>query len=1480
MNTEEMEEHFGPHVNVPGLRAPTVHVPALVNSLSRLISKHGGRLATFFKSLFTAEPYSGGQSTHSGCLWPMPLPFPEAFRSGESFPATWRKRRTCLQVLVLDWLFLGKPTACPSCIRIGAKLSGKQWRRVRLLEHLSEDSNSVFEIDASAMARAAAKTEAAADELESLHRALMSMNFSFFGRSSNSGGSINVSPFDVEADGAFAFGCFEEEISTSSFVAAKEIEADRVVFSGEPKFNPLPYFDAETAFAYEQPITRAASYEPEVPAPMVKIHASPQERNKLFQKMARSGRLTYVSAEDARPGLLSGLFCVPKDLDRDRLILDARPPNSAEPVLSRWTKTMSSASCLSQIFLRDDECLQMSGRDIKDFFYQFTVGAERCRRNVLATLLSPADLEFIFGRPFEFSGYVGLSTLAMGDLSACEYAQCAHLGILLQSEACTPDELLQLHRPAPRGNIFFGLVIDDLIGLEKIAKKLCSSAHSGRTVLDERMERVMKEYKRAHLPINMKKSFDNVCGASFWGVQVDGNAGLIRSNDIRFWPLVLITVRVASLGVSTVSLLQSIAGSWISVLCVRRRLMSLMNLIFDAIACSSSGNQVVRLSSALVDELFSFCICGTLAVVNLRASAPGLFRATDASNWGMAAVGCTLPDPVCHEALRLSLSRSVWSKLLPPRKAWLREKGMLDEEEELPGEMHFDTHPFWEAVGRCYHYKELWRKEHPRRLHINVGEIRAVLMEERRLASNYASIRVPFALDSQVALGALVKGRASSKALNSELERSLCYHLGSDLYPGYGFWPSKLNRADGPTRHAAVPGPDMEKPTWLRDSAFDEWVSSVEKETFPTTTSFCELGYKAGVDLRPRSRLRLQENKVEKAKSGSSGACSIRFGSSVHPEIVELLRTFRPEQFRFSGDAVVDGPGALDLFSGVGGVGKALVAGGCPWVLSFEILRDPSEDLLNASVQRSLLRLIALGAFSLVGSAIVCRSFSVAVTPPVRSPQFPRGVPWMSRAMKERVREGNAMADFQALVHDACIQHSVKYWTENPDGSHLWRQRKFQRYKAADSKHVGRFDMCRFGTSWRKRTRVASNISGICNMRMFCKCAAGREHTPLRGQHPTLRKAWTSVAQAYPRGFAKLIADAALDACGWSRDGRLDVGGCSRCGSLRVGEASNPGPRGGRPARNFSLEEHPVQTAASLHLGDRRWSEFETWARRSLKLQQPLDLFLRVPILLAHAIRRFGDLDFGRGGSLSYYRHLVLSALRRVPTLRPYVGICWDLATRWLRMEPTEHRTPVPEPLMKAMCVLGWMHGWKRWCGVLLLSFYGVARVGEVLLCRRSDLLLPADLLCEDEVHAAYLLLKQSKTMHRQAAKVQHLKIESEHAVRLLCLVFQDCEKDCFLYDGSSGVFRRRWDFLLEQLGVDSSLHVTPGGLRGGGAVHCYRKGLPVADIVWRMRLKQISTLEAYLQEVAALSLLTELTPESRRSIKSASSLFDFLAAR
>eukprot|EP00435_Cladocopium_sp_Y103_P052677 s349_g16.t1 len=387
--------------------------------------------------------------------------------------------------------------------------------------------------------------------------------------------------------------------------------------------------------------------------PKVSVHATADERNLLYQKMADGKRLAPVFDEDVERRLFSGLFCVPKDLEKDRLILDAKPPNLAEGVLGSWTSTMASATSLAGIELEPQENLLTSGRDSK---ISFT--SSKFLRSVLGFLqkISPSFLG-------------GLS------LRAAMFAVSGG------------------------GDRRFGVAFEKVLAadVEKTLEK--------GTGLDRRMKKVMEMYQAVGLPTNEKKAFDNAYLSAFWGMQLDGKKGLMRCNESRMWPLVLITTRVVSLGLTTIGLLRSLAGSFISVLSLRRRLLSAMNFVFDAIAASSSDAQVVRLSDGLKDELFVLATLTTLSVVNLRAATLPKIRATDASDWGTAAVSTDVPVEVAREAMRLGLSTSVWTKLLPAQKAWLRSKLMLEPDDELPGEHdQFDVHPFWEALARSVPY--------------------------------------------------------------------------------------------------------------------------------------------------------------------------------------------------------------------------------------------------------------------------------------------------------------------------------------------------------------------------------------------------------------------------------------------------------------------------------------------------------------------------------------------------------------------------------------------------------------------------------------------------------------------------------------------------------------------------------------------------------------------------------------------------------
>ena len=1477
-----------PPVRVPGQDAPEIDVPRLLNSLPRLLLKCRGGVASFLQSILSKCPHLRSEDTPHSSVWPMPLPYPEVFRSGNSDLATWRRRRLCLQVTVLNWLALGRPSVAPRSIALGQRLHLRQWRVVRTLEFLVEDKNSVLKVDAQGMGRSAAKAESQHHEIGALHRALSSLqgNQRLYDSWHGKRACSNDKTGGVGSD--FSFGRHVGFTKAPNNIVAKALVADRLKFGDAPRFDPTAYLDGHTAAMYSEP----GNFHKDVfeKPPPVSIRATATEKIKLYQKLAACKRLAFLPCRDVEPEYSSGLFSVVKNMQKDRMIMDSRPPNVREIPAARWTACMASAAALTTFELREHEVLRCSGQDVSDFFSQFLVPAARLRRNVLHGKLSRQELETIFQRQddaFRDGGFVGLNTMAMGDLRACEFAQGSHLSVLLEAKGFAPHELIMMHQPLPRGLLSIGVVIDDLVLLERVSKNL--SATSG-TLSDERMGPIKMAYERVGLPINESKEFRNSSCASFWGVEIDGDAGLMRSNSHRVWPLILITLRTCMLGLATIGLLESLSGSWISVLMLRRRLLSLMSEVFSATGCGLEQGAVIRLSDTLKDELLSLVVLAPLAVVNLRARPLGTIRATDSSDWGFAAVSGVISEEVAREAYRCSLSRSSWARLLPPFKAWQKARDLLPIHEELPDEKPYSTHPLWEILARGVTYKEEWRQQHDRQRHINITELAANLREEKRLSVNHSSAKVCYGLDSQVALGSLVKGRSSSAGLNRLLWKSIPTILGADLlYAGYGFFPSPINRADAPTRGQKVPAPDLELPHWWTaveagDFAdYDAWLQQVEasagvESSFP---DFSDLGYHEPIKMKTgrgersqqwRDRLK-EDHHLARAEAVASHVTDGAESSPVElaPAAVAILESFTSEQVwwpRHSAKKFLKA-GALDLFTGRGGVARSLLKMGCPFVVTFEWQRSSREDLLDEENRQKILQLIRLKAFKVVGSALICASFSRAVTPAVRTHRFPRGVPWMSATMKIKVSAGNSHCDYATLVIQACEDGGVFYWLENPDSSWLWQQKSMRRFLPPDSAFTLRVDYCRFGTPWRKRTRVALNLPSLCGLRFLCTCT--QRHVALRGMHPSLKKPWTAVAEPCPRAFVKLLASGIANDVSWHST-KLNIAGCAKVGSLRVGESKNPGPRRSRAPRGFSLEFAPVQFASSILIGEKCWQKFMSWVRESITTVDPLALFLRVPLFMAHTIRRYGDDQFSTGGSLMYYRHLVIVCQRKVPSLKQYIHVCWELATRWEAIEPVVHRVPAPKAVVHAMVALAWGFKWFRWAAVTMICFAGIARIGEVLRCRRRDLLLPRDIL-EEDVGAAFVLLARSKTSYRSKAVVQHLKIDDKYVISILDKVFSGYGKDTPLYHGSPSVYRNRWDKLIRLLGCEG-LSLTPGGLRGGGSVAAYREGKALQEIMWRMRVRSQQTLESYLQEVSALSVLSAVDDAALLRIRSCSSIY------
>ena len=217
-------------------------------------------------------------------------------------------------------------------------------------------------------------------------------------------------------------------------------------------------------------------------------------------------------------------------------------------------------------------------------------------------------------------------------------------------------------------------------------------------------------------------------------MELDGEKGLLRASSLRLWPICMIAVRVCRLGLCTVGLMSALAGRWVSLLGVRRKLYCAMKLIFEPLGLGDN----FRLLQEIVTELMSLVVLGTLAVVNLRASFANVVVAADASEDWIAGVAAECPSRCVEEFSRHTLC---WTQLLQPFDARLRGHGHLDPEFELPGES-FRTHALWTTLATSLQHKFVWREKVRRRTHIKVLEVRAHLRHERRLANTMCSKRI------------------------------------------------------------------------------------------------------------------------------------------------------------------------------------------------------------------------------------------------------------------------------------------------------------------------------------------------------------------------------------------------------------------------------------------------------------------------------------------------------------------------------------------------------------------------------------------------------------------------------------------------------------------------------------------------------------------------------------------------------------------
>ncbi len=314
---------------------------------------------------------------------------------------------------------------------------------------------------------------------------------------------------------------------------------------------------------------------------------------------------------------------------------------------------------------------------------------------------------------------------------------------------------------------------------------------------------------------------------------------------------------------------------------------------------------------------------------------------------------------------------------------------------------------------------------------------------------------------------------------------------------------------------------------------------------------------------------------------------------------------------------------------------------------------------------------------------------------------------------------------------------------------------------------------------------------------------------------------------------------------------------------------------GGEIKAGNGLMEVNLVRPETVKLGEDQWRAFQSWFETNCGEEAFLSLW-RCPDLMSIALARFGNHLYEAGKPLYYLRHLVTYAQRMFPSLKGRLSAVWNVITRWEIVEPIEHRRPVPIKLLEGIVAVGSLWKWYRFAGIVLASFFGCCRSGEVLRARRKHLILPRD-LCMSSSKDVFLRIVDPKPGRKGLGLVQHAKITGQPVVVFLDAVFGELDGESLLFNGTPSSFRGRWNKVLAALKIPPTFRLTPGGLRAGGTVELYRQGRSIHDILWALRLRHLETLQHYLQEVTTAITMFDLPIEAKTAITYASECFPFL---
>ena len=222
----------------------------------------------------------------------------------------------------------------------------------------------------------------------------------------------------------------------------------------------------------------------------------------------------------------------------------------------------------------------------------------------------------------------------------------------------------------------------------------------------------------------------------------------------------------------------------------------------------------------------------------------------------------------------------------------------------------------------------------------------------------------------------------------------------------------------------------------------------------------------------------------------------------------------------------------IEVFAGSAGLCRALKQCGYSQSLAVDKSASPlarapivTLELCQPSSLAILLDLIDRDCVAGIHLAPPCGTSSRARElpngpPPLRSVEFPDGLPSLTGLDALRVSQANELYRVTALIYSICCKKGILCLIENPRRSHFWATKDVAAVGSEYSLYAS-CHRCMMGSKRRKATLLLANFPRVCLLRLLCD--GSHEHEPWGKIGP---KYATASETAYPPLMCALLAQA------------------------------------------------------------------------------------------------------------------------------------------------------------------------------------------------------------------------------------------------------------------------------------------------------------------------------------------------------------------